>query len=180
MLLCPFHWKYKGGINIKKIKQFYKDLNSSEKYWSEEGNNKRMQFYHKLSKGLKIVDYIVKALLILYILILCTNSLFSLFHNSIINESIAQLDFNTVVLNTYKITFISILLLISYYGRKNNYTIKKTITSFLNSLLLLPICVLLIYNFMILGSLMSSFYLLVTFIMITFVTKTLSRKIDRL
>ena len=60
MMLYQYQWDLEGGKTIKKIKQFYKDLfnSSAEEYWKDEGNNKRMQFYHKLSiimKYLKVV-----------------------------------------------------------------------------------------------------------------------------
>ena len=61
MKLYPYRWDLEGGQTIKKVKQFYKDLFSSscEDYWSDEGNNKRMQNYHKLSITLKYIKYFV-------------------------------------------------------------------------------------------------------------------------
>lgn len=156
---------------------------SSEKYWSEEGNNKRMQSYYKFSKYLNVFDHIITLILMLYILYLCTTSLFCLFDkitccNNM--EILNQLNFKTMVFNTYKITFIITVLLVIYYSRKNKYTVKKVISSIFNGLLFLPISVLLIYNCMMLGSLMRSFYLLVVFVVITFVTNSISSRINNL
>lgn len=156
---------------------------SSENYWSEEGNNKRMQSYYKFSKYLKMFNHILTIALVLYILYLCTTSLFCLFDKMICCNHIELLnnfDFQTMVFNTYKITFIIMVLLVLYYSRKKQYTIKKVILSLFNGLLFLPISVLLIYNFMMLGSLMRSFYLLVVFVVLTFVTNSISNRIDNL
>ena len=143
-----------------------------------------MQFYHKLSKGLKIFNHILTVALVLYILVLCTNSIFCLFDKIICCSNNLELlnviNFKALVFNTYKITFIILLLLVLYYSRKRNYTIKKIISIIFNGLLFLPISVLLIYNFMVLGSLMSSFYLLVLFVVVTFVINSITKRIDRL
>lgn len=184
MKLYPFRWELEGGKNINKVKQFFEDMSSSsEKYWSEEGNNKRMQSYYKFSKYLKVFEHIITLALVSYILYLCTTSLFCMFDKmSCVNnmEILDQFNFKTMVFNTYKITFIITVLLVIYYSRKNKYTIKKVVSSLFNGLLFLPISVLLIYNFMMLGSLMISFYLLVVFVVITFVTNSISNRIDNL
>lgn len=143
-----------------------------------------MQFYHKLSKGFQIFNNILTIALVLYILALCTNSLFCLFDKIVCcnnNQNLLSvIDFKVLVFNTYKITFIVFLLLVLYYSRKNKYTIKKVISILFNGLLFLPISVLLIYNFMMLGSLMSSFYLLVLYVVVTSVIGFVSKRIDTL
>lgn len=159
-------------------------MRSSEKYWSEEGNNKRMQTYHKFSKALKIIDYVFVIGFVFYILVLCTNSLFHLFDNMI--NCVDQMElshlynFKSIVYNTYEITFITILIFVVYNLIKKKYEIKKVKSTLLVGMLFLPVSALLIYNFIMLGSLMSSFYLLVVFVVISWIIKLLTKRIDNL
>ena len=50
----------------------------------------------------------------------------------------------------------------------------------MNNLLFLPISALLIYNFVVLGSLMTNFYLLVVFVVIMFIINQLTTRVDKL
>lgn len=141
-----------------------------------------MQNYHKLSKILKILNNILAFLLVLYLLVLCTNSLFYLFRFSYYDsiDIVKLLDYKSFVFNIYIITFISLLLLMGYYNHKKSYPIKKIISTIFNGMLFLPISVLMIYNFMFLGNLMISFYLIVIFIVVTFVINLITKRIDTL
>lgn len=186
MMLYPYHWRFKGGKNINKVKQFYTDLFSSEseKYWSDEGNNQRMRKYHKISIGLKICKTILMMVLIIYCLILSTNSMFCLFdkvnccNNTVTLESI--IDLKKYVYNTYVITFIMALFVILYNCKKNKYQLKKIISLIIDSLLFLPVSALLTYNFMFMGSLMSSFYLVVVVTVLMYAIDYLVKRIDSL
>lgn len=157
---------------------------SSEQYWKEEGNNKRMQLYCKISKILNILSYILTIAFIIYVLVLCTNSLFCMFDKlsccSDNIEVLLTLNFKSMVLNSYKITFVVTMLMVMYYSYKRKYTIKKIISSLLIALMLLPISALLIYNFIMLGSLMSSFYLLVVFVVINCGINLFTKRVDNL
>lgn len=154
----------------------------SEEYWSNEGNNKRMRLYRKISKGLKIFSYVLKIVLAIYVLILCTNSLLCLFNIISDNELnfLRSINFRNLIYNTYKITFIIILLVTLYYGYKRNCSIGKLISNLIKSIIFLPISVLLIYNFLMLGNLMNSFYLLVIFVVMEWVINSFIARIDKL
>ena len=164
----------------------FKDLygGSSEKYWKNEGNNKRMRNYCKLSKILKIVKFILIFALALYCIMLSSDSIFCLYDKLICCDTNINLlnfiDFKKFVIDIYIVTFIISLFVVLYYGRKQKYSLKKIIFIILNSLTFLPIAVLLVYNFVVLGSLMSSFYLLVVFSVVIFIINQLTSRIDRL
>lgn len=82
-----------GGKNIKNLKLAYNDIlrKDAVEYWRYEGNNNRMQKYHKISKILKKVNFGIKWFSFLYFLLLATFMLFDLVHGkgvpSLMNES---------------------------------------------------------------------------------------------
>lgn len=186
MMLYQYQWDLEGGKTIKKIKQFYKDLfnSSAEEYWKDEGNNKRMQFYHKLSIIMKYLKVVLIFLIIIYCLYLSTNTIFSIFDNfNCLNNNtnlIKLIDLRKFVLNTYIITFVIMMFLVVYYGKKNNLNCKNIINTLIKSILFLPCSALLNYNFMILGSLMRSFYLVVVVAVIILSIDYILKKINRL
>lgn len=157
---------------------------SSEKYWRDEGNNKRMRSYHKLSKILKVVKYLLIVGLAFYCVVLATNSIFCLFDRYICCENELTLlnfiDFKGFVLDIYIATFIITSFVVLYFSRKQKYSLKKFISIIVDSLLFLPVSALLIYNFVVLGSLMSSFYLLVVFSVVIIIMNQLTNRIDKL
>ncbi|MBE5820839.1 MAG: hypothetical protein E7310_08610 [Clostridiales bacterium] len=164
----------------------YKDLcsGSSEQYWREEGNNKRMRNYHKISEVLKIFKYVLMIALTFYCVVICTNSLFCLYDKFICCDEVIDLltfiNFKDFVLDIYIATFIITSFVVLYFGRKNKYSRKKFISILMNNLLFLPISALLIYNFVVLGSLMTNFYLLVVFVVIMFIINQLTTRVDKL
>lgn len=168
------------------MKQIYKDLcsGSSEKYWKNEGNNKRMQNYNKLSKSLKIVKQIIKLLIIIYFIILSTNSIFCLYDRLICCNNEVNLlsfvDFRKFLLDTYIATFIIFVFVVLYISRKKKDSLNNIINIFMISLLFLPVSILVVYNFVVLGSLMRSFYLLVVFSVVIFIINQLTNRIDKL
>lgn len=186
MMLYQYQWDLEGGKTIKKIKQFYRDLfnSSAEEYWKDEGNNKRMQFYHKLSIIMKYLKVILLFLIIIYCLYLSTNTIFSIFDNfNCLNNNanlIKLIDLRKFVLNTYIITFVIMMFLVVYYGKKNNLNCKNIINILIKSILFLPCSALLNYNFMILGSLMRSFYLVVVVAVIILSIDYILKRINRL
>lgn len=188
MRLYPSRWRFKkGGKIIKnKVKQFYEDLysSSSEKYWCNEGNNKRMRIYHKVSTIIKIIKNVFMLGLIIYCLYLSTNTIFCLFDRmNCCNAAQIQtslVDLKKIVFDTYAITFIMMLFVVFYFSRKNKYSIKKISSMIAEGLLFLPISALLTYNFMLLGSLMRSFYLVVAVAVVIFFIESLAKRIDRL
>ena len=186
MMLYQYQWDLEGGKTIKKIKQFYRDLfnSSAEEYWKDEGNNKRMQFYHKLSIIMKYLKVVLIFLIIIYCLYLSTNTIFSIFDNfNCFNNNanlIKLIDLRKFVLNTYIITFVIMMFLVVYYGKKNNLNCKNIINTLIKSILFLPCSALLNYNFMILGSLMRSFYLVVVVAVIILSIDYILKRINRL
>ena len=94
---------------------------SSEKYWCDEGNNKRMRSYYKLSKILKVIKYLLILGLILYFIILATNSIFCLFDKYICCEKeltlLSYVDFKKFILDIYIVTFIITLFVVLYLSR---------------------------------------------------------------
>lgn len=186
MMLYQYQWDLEGGKTIKKIKQFYRDLfnSSAEEYWKDEGNNKRMQFYHKLSIIMKYLKVVLIFLIIIYCLYLSTNTIFSIFDNfNCFNNNanlVKLIDLRKFVLNTYIITFVIMMFLVVYYGKKNNLNCKNIINTLIKSILFLPCSALLNYNFMILGSLMRSFYLVVVVAVIILSIDYILKRINRL
>lgn len=186
MMLYPYLWDLEGGKSIKKIKQFYKDLfnSSSEEYWNDEGNNKRMQTYHKLSIIMKYIRVVLLLIIVIYCLYLSTNTIFCLFDKlSCCGDEISLtslIDLRKFVFNTYIITFVMMLFVVLYLGKKNKLNLKNIIINVFRLLLFLPISALLNYNFVILGSLMSSFYIVVVVAVIIISIDFVSKKIDRL
>lgn len=143
-----------------------------------------MQTYHKLSIIMKYLKIILILLIIVYCLYLSTNTIFCLFDRLACcnnDVSLANLiDLRKFVFNTYIITFVMMLFIVTYFGRKNRLNCNNIIKSFIKTILFLPISALLNYNFMILGSLMSSFYLVVVVAVIIISIDFVSKRIDRL
>ena len=120
-----------------------------------------MQNYFKLSKILKVINKLLIFALVVYCISLSTNSLIHLWNNS--NYAFLQKieDFKTFLINTYIITFVVSLFIIGFASYKYKYSIEMIYKLIILSLLLLPIAVLINYNFNLLNSFMSSFYLIV-------------------
>lgn len=143
-----------------------------------------MRSYHKLSIVLKVVRNLLMLMVILYCLYLSTNTIFCLFdrlscctdEQTILNV----IDLKKFVFDTYIITFIMMLFVVLYYGKRNKLSLKKLFVICSLSLFFLPISALLNYNFMILGSLMCSFYLLVVTVVIVLSIDFIRNRIDKL
>lgn len=143
-----------------------------------------MRSYHKLSIVLKNIKYVLLLGVIIYCLYLSTNTIFCLFDKlGCCNDELtllSMIDLRKFVFNTYTITFIMMLFVVLYYGKRNKLSMKKIIAIIGMSLLFLPISALLNYNFMILGSLMCSFYLFVVTVVIVLSIDFIRNKIDKL
>lgn len=156
----------------------YEDLRRKDAvdYWKNEGNNKRMQQYYKIQNGLRIIRWILAMILVIHILKLVSTSIITLCTELELPSNLIQLSNSTWIINTYKISIIVILLSLLFYKNKN-YSIEKLGYIFLGSLLVIPLIVLMIFHFAVLGSLMSSFYLVVLFVVIIL---TISKVINRI
>ncbi len=143
-----------------------------------------MQDYHKFSIVMKYLKFILVLLLLVYCLYLSTNTMFCLFDRLLCSNndvSLANLiNLKKFVFDTYIITFVMMLFVVIYFGRKNKLNCNSIIKAFIKMIIFLPISALLNYNFLILGSLMSSFYLVMAVVVIIISIDFLSKKIDRL
>lgn len=139
-----------------------------------------MQNYFKLSKILKVVDKLLIIALVVYCISLSTNSLIHLWNNS--NYVFLQKieDFKSFLINTYIITFVVSLFIIGFASYKYKYRIEMIYKLIILSLLLLPIAVLINYNFNLLNSFMSSFYLIVVLAVVMLSINYFTIKIDKL
>lgn len=155
----------------------YEDLRRKDAvdYWKNEGNNKRMQQYYKIQNGLRIIRWILVMILIIHVLKLVSTSLVTLCTKLELSDNLIQLNNSSWIINIYKISIIIIMLSLLFYKRKN-YSFEKLGYTFLGSLLVIPLIVLMIFHFAVLGSLMSSFYLVVLFVVIILtINKVISR-----
>ena len=139
-----------------------------------------MQNYFKLSKILKVINKLLIFALVVYCISLSTNSLIHLWNNS--NYAFLQKieDFKTFLINTYIITFVVSLFIIGFASYKYKYSIEMIYKLIILSLLLLPIAVLINYNFNLLNSFMSSFYLIVVLAVVILSINYFTIKIDKL
>lgn len=139
-----------------------------------------MQNYFKLSKILKVINKLLIFALVVYCISLSTNSLIHLWNNS--NYAFLQKieDFKTLLINTYIITFVVSLFIIGFASYKYKYSIEMIYKLIILSLLLLPIAVLINYNFNLLNSFMSSFYLIVVLAVVMLSINYFTIKIDKL
>lgn len=143
-----------------------------------------MRKYHKFSEILRIVRYILILSLVIYILVICTNSLIYLFdrtvhYNNELNIS-SLIDFKKFIVDVYIATTIIASFVVFYISRLKKCSLNKNIFLLMNTLLILPVSVLLIYNFVVLGSFMRCFYLLVVFSVVMIIINQLTNRIDKL
>lgn len=165
---------------MKKLKQFYTDLydRSAMEYWKDEGNNKRMQKYHKISNILKVVKQIMFLLTAFIFVNLVTQSLIYLTSVNVININ-KFIDFILDIYNICLITLVFVITLIAI-KKKNVKDTKEIIMMFICGILLIPEIVLLIIHFAVFSSLMSSFYYLVVTVAMILIINSITVRIDKL
>lgn len=143
-----------------------------------------MRLYHKISIGLKILKEILIVFLAIYCIYLATISIFCMNNNLIFDYTKQNLlyfsNFKSFIFDIYIVTFIMCLFLIFYLSRKQKYTKKQILSSVVNSLFVLPISSLLFFNFVVLGSFMRNFYMLVVFVVVNLIINQLTNRIDKL
>lgn len=115
-------------------------------------------------------------ILIIHVLKLVSASLVALCTKLELSDNLIRLNNSSWIINIYKISIIVITLSLLFYKRKN-YSFEKLGYIFLGSLLIIPLIVLMIFHFAVLGSLMSSFYLVVLFVVIIL---TINKVINRI
>ena len=113
---------------MKKLKQFYTDLydRSAMEYWKDEGNNKRMQKYHKISNILKVVKQIMFLLTAFIFVNLITQSLIYLTSINVININ-KFIDFILDIYNICLITLVFVITLIAIKKKNVKDTKEKKI-----------------------------------------------------
>ena len=165
---------------MKKLKQFYTDLydRSAMEYWKDEGNNKRMQKYHKISNILKVVKQIMFLLTAFIFVNLITQSIIYLTSVNVININ-KFIDFILDIYNICLITLVFVITLIAI-KKKNVKDTKEIIMMFICGILLIPEIVLLIIHFAVFSSLMSSFYYLVVTVAMILIINSITVRIDKL
>ena len=156
----------------------YKDLrrNDAVDYWKNEGNNKRMQQYYKIQHGLRMIRWILVMILVIHVLKLVSMSIITLCTELELSNNLIQLSNSTWIINIYKISIIAIMFSLLFY-KNRNYSIEKLGYIFLGSLLIIPLIVLMIFHFAVLGNLMSSFYLVVLFVVVILAMNKLINRI---
>ena len=102
---------------------------------------------------------------------LSTDSLYNIFEIGLF------VNIKKYISNIYIIIFVIEILMIINYVTKNKCNLNRVIMLIVKAIIFLPISILLIYNFLLLESLMSSFYLLVVFVVVLYITKFLFLKI---
>ena len=93
-----------------------------------------------------------------------------------LSNNLIQLSNSTWIINIYKISIIAIMFSLLFY-KNRNYSIEKLGYIFLGSLLIIPLIVLMIFHFAVLGNLMSSFYLVVLFVVVILAMNKLINRI---
>lgn len=165
---------------MKKLKQFYTDLydRSAMEYWKGEGNNKRMQKYHKVSNILKVVKQIIFLLTTFIFVNLVTQSLIYLTSVDVININ----KFVGFMLDIYNICLVTLVFAITLIAikKKNVKDTKEIIMMFICGILLIPEIILLIIHIAVFSSLMSSFYYIVVTLAILLIINSITSKIDEL
>ena len=162
----------------------YNDIfgENSVDYWSEEGCNKRMQKYKKLSKGLKVFEYVLCFLLIGYLIVLALQSL-----------SLLQTNINfckDIVCSSYDSTFLSMLskfiyyiscylmIVILYEYFFGNFTLKSIYKYCILFLGLFPSMILITINFDIYSTRLLTIFLTILYIFITFFISVFRNRLD--
>ena len=163
---------------MKKLKQFYKDLydSSAMEYWKDEGNNKRMQTYHKISNLLKILRTFILMVSIFIFILLITQSIIYLSGVTIFNmDMIIHL-----ITDVYNVMIIMLIFGLVFMIIKKKLNEKELLTMFAIGFLLLPEVVLLVVHFAVFGSFMFSFYYMVILIIIMILIGHFITRIDEL
>lgn len=162
----------------------YNDIfgENSADYWSEEGCNKRMQKYNKISKGLKIFEYVLCFILISYFIVLALQSL-----------SLLQTDFNVcgkIVCNSYNLVFLSmiskfiyyiscyLMVVILYEYFFGEFTLKSIYKYCLLFLGLYPSMILITINFDIYSTRLLTIFLTILYIFVTFFLRVFRSRLD--
>ena len=145
-------------------------------YWKDEGNNKRMQTYHKISNLLKVLRIFILMFSLFIFVLLITQSIIYLPGVTIFNVNMI-IRLSTDVYNVMIIMLIFGLLFMIIKKKLNE---KELLIMFVIGFLLLPEIILLVVHFAVFGSFMFSFYYMVILIIVMILINHLITRIDEL
>lgn len=165
----------------------YNDIfgKNATEYWYNEGCNKRMQKYKKVSNILIILQYILGLIFVLYLFWLALKSLahlqigFNLCDKIICKESLTiKMLLNDMAGKLYCYLTCYLMVIILYHHYIGNLNIKKIYKYTVLFILICPLLILININFMIYSTKLLTFFISTMFIFIIFFINCLKNKIN--
>lgn len=145
-------------------------------YWKDEGNNKRMQTYHKISNLLKVLRIFILMFSLFIFVLLITQSIIYLSGVTIFNVNMII----HLITDVYNVMIIILIFGLIFMIIKKKLNEKELLIMFVIGFLLLPEILLLIVHFAVFGSFMFSFYYMVILIIVMILINHLITRIDEL
>lgn len=145
-------------------------------YWKDEGNNKRMQTYHKISNLLKVLRIFILMFSLFIFVLLITQSIIYLSRETIFNVNMII----HLITDVYNVMIIMLIFGLIFMIIKKKLNEKELLIMFVIGFLLLPEILLLVVHFAVFGSFMFSFYYMVILIIVMILINHLITRIDEL
>lgn len=145
-------------------------------YWKDEGNNKRMQTYHKISNLLKVLRIFILMFSLFIFVLLITQSIIYLSGVTIFNVNMII----HLITDVYNVMIIMLIFGSIFMIIKKKLNEKELLIMFVIGFLLLPEIILLVVHFAVFGSFMFSFYYMVILIIVMILINHLITRIDEL
>lgn len=145
-------------------------------YWKDEGNNKRMQTYHKISNLLKVLRIFILMFSLFIFVLLITQSIIYLSGVTIFNVNMII----HLITDVYNVMIIMLIFGLIFMIIKKKLNEKELLIMFVIGFLLLPEILLLVVHFAVFGSFMFSFYYMVILIIVMILVNHLITRIDEL
>lgn len=145
-------------------------------YWKYEGNNKRMQTYHKISNLLKVLRIFILMFSLFIFVLLITQSIIYLSGVTIFNVNMIIY----LITDVYNVMIIMLIFGLIFMIIKKKLNEKELLIMFVIGFLLLPEILLLFVHFAVFGSFMFSFYYMVILIIVMILINHLITRIDEL
>lgn len=145
-------------------------------YWKDEGNNKRMQTYHKISNLLKVLRIFILMFSLFIFVLLITQSIIYLSGVTIFNVNMIIY----LITDVYNVMIIMLIFGLIFMIIKKKLNEKELLIMFVIGFLLLSEILLLVVHFAVFGSFMFSFYYMVILIIVMILINHLITRIDEL
>ena len=145
-------------------------------YWKDEGNNKRMQTYHKISNLLKVLRIFILMFSLFIFVLLITQSIIYLSGVTIFNVNMII----HLITDVYNVMIIMLIFGLIFMIIKKKLNEKELLIMFVIGFLLLSEILLLVVHFAVFGSFMFSFYYMVILIIVMILINHLITRIDEL